>query len=240
MTEEEAKEGILSKLGFPVVKVEIDDTQWPHIFRGALRWFRAKKGLISCYMLPIADGIVEYPVPPNSYKIVDVVFPRKEDIGTLFNLCMFDLIPANGMFGGNYGFISSSFADYVQALQTIETRKKIFGADPDWIEECGKLIITPYTTASFATGYPAVVYYKADNIQFNDLKGRDEDLIYRYATNEARYVLAKIRGKYKTYPSADGQINTDADDLMTEYREEKEALEMEISDSQGAMPFLVY
>lgn len=240
MTESDIICEVKSELGSPTVKVELDDTVWEKIFTKAKRWFRAKKGVISCYVLNLVDGQTEYDMPPNSVGLIDVVLPNRTDIASLLSFGFFDVIPMNAW---NIGSLTSSFnsySSYVQILQALETRRRVFSADPDWYEACGKIHITVKSLDCFGNGgTQALVFFKKQDFDISELKERDEELIYRYSLNEAKYRLGRVRGKYKSYPAAGGSIDTDADDLIADYKEEKELLEEEISESQGSMGFVV-
>ena len=83
-----------------------------------------------------------------------------------------------------------------------------------------------------------LVMFVKDDFDLCSLKGRDENLIYRYVLNEATRFLGRIRGKYKSYPTAGGESVTDADDLLNDYKEERERLDEEIADSQGPMSIM--
>lgn len=229
-SENDIKLEILTNFGSPVVKVEIDETQWDWIFKRAKRWFQAKKGLMGCGLYPASS-----PFTPTSdmAAVIDIVLPGDGagGIGCLTTFGFFDdLVPAD-IFNGNGSTANSTFTNYsqwLQVLQQFEQIQRITGTEPGWYEACGKI---------YLNGNPSgvmLVLYKRATWSVADLKDRDEDLFYRAAMNEARYVLARIRGKYQSYPAAGGSVETDASGLMDEYREERERLEEEISAS--AMP----
>lgn len=274
MTREEVKKEILSELGYPVVKVELDDTMWDKIFTHALRWFKAKKGLVKYWVMPIAEGQLCYNYPPNAYEVVEVILPQRSDIASLLSLGFFDLIPVTGiglgLGSGSQASLQNFTSMYVQLLQQLETRRRVFGAEPDWYTQGGKIFLTTNgaSAACYSMAVPAgccgdtvsggvgdsvsgvefgcdvniglgmVVGYKSDVIDIPDFRGRDADLIYRYCVALAKQRLARIRGKYKSYPAAGGMVDTDWDTLLEEAKEEFTLLEEEISDSQGAMGFI--
>lgn len=144
MTKEELKKQVLAELGAPTVKVEVDDAVWDKIFSMGLRWFKAKKGVVKLWIQPLIDGQNCYDMPPNGYQIVDVIMPRTNDIAAYLTLGFFDIIPAQGI-----GFSQTSasslngfYSGYVQLLQTLETRRRVFNAEPGWEQIGNKLIIS--------------------------------------------------------------------------------------------------
>lgn len=231
MERAEVKEEILFELGYPTVKVEIDDTAWDAIFSRSLRWFKAKKGIIHCAQIPVTSGIREYDFPPDSYEIVEVILPVRDSSTALFNLCFFDVIPLGNFGVGGVGWHSGfrfESSSYAQLMQSLEMRRRVFSAEPGWIEQCGKILIT----MSNPPDGNMTVLFKADNIDIPDLKGRDEDLIFRYCLATAKMVLGRLLRKYGVYPAAGGPINTDGAELIADAKEEIEKLEEEIIGSQ--------
>lgn len=233
MTEEEIKQEILMQFGAPVVKVEIDDTQWPTLFKRAKRWFQAKKGLLKCGLFAASPVMA---IPADALKIIDVILPGAGGggLGCLMTLGFFDdIVPADVL--GRNGQISTTFnnySQYVQLMQQLETVRRIFNSDPDWSVQCDKLYLTGVTSGQ------VLIIWKRRDWGISELQDRDEDLIYRYCLNEARYVLARIRGKYPSYPSAGGSVEMDASVLLEEYNAEKELLEEEIGASAMPIPFI--
>lgn len=234
MNEAEIREEILSELGEPVVKVELDETHWKGIFKSAKRWFHAKKGVLGCGLFP---AVKEQAIPPEMELIYDVVLPGagQGGLGCLMTLGFFkDIVPADVLRGN--GQISTSFMNYsawAQLMQQMETVRRVFGSDPDWFVECGKLYIT-----GTSEGGAALILFKKKHWEIEELTDRNEDMFYRFCLNEAKYRLGRIRGKYPNYPTAGGSIDTDARDLLDEYKADKELLEEEIAQSQYPMHFI--
>lgn len=232
----EFKKDILFELGAPILDVEISDEQWCSIIRRSKRWFKAKKGVLDCESKPIINDIFQYDFPDNACTIIDIVLPRRSDIQSLLSLGFFDIVPLNAL---NIGAVTSAFnsySSYVQILQALETRRRIFSADPDWEVLCGKiqLIGGSGLCAGEQSGSMLIVFVK-ESWEVDELKGRDENLFFRYMLTTAKYFLGRLRSKYKTYPAAGGPIDTDGPDLIDEYKAEIELLDEEIAESQGPM-----
>ena len=235
MTRDELIDDIRSDLGEPTVKVELDPVSFDKIINKGLRWFRAKKGLITTAPITLLPGLREYDFPLSAYEIVDVYLPFRSDILDVASLDFFDIIPANSLQvsssnygsggGGSFRFDSSG---YMQMLQTLNQRRRIFAAEQDWYVLGNKIHVQHKNLSG-----TAVVFCKKDNIDVTDFRGRDEDLFYRYCLAKAKAVLGTIRSKYSTYPAAGGSITTDGEALKAESRDEMAKLDEEIADSQG-------
>ena len=193
-------------------------------------------------MVQVVEGITEYPIPANAWVVRDVILPSRSDVSSLLSLGFFDVVPLNSMNLGSITSAFNSYSSYAQILMALETRKRIFDAEPDWFVVCDKIHVAGMTSGgASASNFSGkmLVFFTKKEWDIGELKDRDEDLFYRYALNEAKYVLGRIRGKYKDYPAAGGSVAMDADDLLSEYKDDKAALDEEIGESQYPMGILV-
>lgn len=238
-------EEIKTDLGYPTVKVELDAAVYSTIVNKAMRWFTGKKGVIAQIPIPLVESIDEYDWPANATTIVEVIIPRRSDISDILTLGFFDIVPAStissnaippiSQAGGTLRFDVSS---YVQLLQNLEIRRRVFSADPDWIEDIArkKIILTNRNPVAYSISGSAlsmIVRYKINNPSLSDFFGRDEELFYRYCLAKAKIILGTTRSKYGSYPAAGGPINMDGDALKTEGFAELAVLDDEIIESQG-------
>lgn len=225
-----------SQLGEPVVKVELDDTHFDTIFAHAKLWFRSRKGLVAAATIQLVPGKTDYDFPPDCDRVLEVVMPGRADFSNL-TPGVTDLIPSwlySGQGAGTYAFESSQHA---QVLVALEQFKRVFSMESSWFEQHGKLWLSG--GGSCSSGGQAMVFFRRQSFEIEELRGRDEDLFYRYVVAFSKRILARIRGKYPSYPAAGGPISMDADILLTEANEELVKLEEEIIASQGATPFSV-
>lgn len=231
MTPEDIKDEVLTQLGYPTVKVEIDNTAWDALFRRVKRWYDTKKGVPGA---AIAAAQKEMDFPPEAEKILDIIMPSDggNSLGAILTGGFFsDIVPADVIARG--GMFSTSFSNYsafVQMLQQIEIVRRTFSSELDWnISPLGKIQMMP----SNISGNVLIVYKKKrDAWNIEDLSDRDEDIFYRACLNEAKYILARVRGKYPSFPAAGGNIETDAASLMEEWKDGREELNKEIDDMQ--------
>lgn len=235
MTQDEVIERIKFELGYPTVKLELDDTAWNSIITRALSWFKAKKGLIGCTQVTLLEGITEYDYPVDANEIIEVTFPTQDTLSMITSLCFFDIIPIYGYSLGGAWYSPGAFrfdsSQYVQLLQALEQRRRVLNSEASWYDECRKIIVT---TKSPLVGGKMLILYKKITISVTDLfDARDQDMFYRYALATTKTVLGRILRKYSQYPSAGGSINTDGADLIADAKEEFAVLEEEIIGSQG-------
>jgi len=227
------KQEILSQMGAPMVRVEIDESAWGFIFKRAKRWFHSKKGVMGAAVVT-AQSEMDY--PPQAEIIIDVVLATDcgGSLGSIMTGGFFsDIVPADVIArGGMYSTSFSNYSAFVQLIQQIEQVRRTFSSEPDWyVDAVGRLHLMPGSVA----GNVLVIYKKRPEFwEISELRDRDEDIFYRCALNEVKYVLSRVRGKYPSYPAAGGSIETDAAGLMEEWKEGREELNIEID--QMAMP----
>jgi hypothetical protein len=223
---------IKSELGEPVVKVEIDETQWDAIINKSIRWFKARKGVLRTVKIAISAGQSEYDYPADAETIVDVILPNSAN-HAFPGMCDLDtnLVPTwvYGTQGNHTGGGTFDTSAFVLLQQQIESRKRLFNAEPNWYEFYGKIILA---AQSITSGF-AIIIYKKRSVLIEDFIARDEDLFYRYTLAISKHVLGQIRSKYPSYPTAGGSISMDGSELISAATAEMTALDEEITGSQG-------
>ena len=235
-----------SDLGHPTVRVDIDPTVYQFIYNKAVRWFKAKKGLIKQLPVMLTDGKYEYDYPTDAYSIVDVIVPRRTDISDILSLGFFDIVPAQFVASSSTfpslqsaGTMRFDMSAYVQLLQSLEMRRRIFSGEPDWYDlppPQKKIVLTNRNPVGFSiqgSQLYMIIFYKTDTISFSDFVGRDEDLFYRYCLARAKIVQGTIRSKFGNYPAAGGTISMDGGEQKAEGFAELQQLDLEIDGSQG-------
>ena len=229
---------ILRKLGGTLICVELSQAQLDDSINDGIEWFISKKGIQKVRQLPLVHGQVEYPLDEDVDEVQEIIFAESPlDFSTIFSPFAFvDKIPYDVFANPRGGGLYSSFT---QALQYIETAKRIISVEPEWKLIHRTLFIFRADAAIEGGGSTAVIVYKPSFIDFEDLKVRDHDLIRRFALAEAKLTLANVRGKYDRYPTAQGTVVLNSDMLYRQYLAEKETLEEQISQSGFPMPFLV-
>jgi len=234
MDEDALRQWILRRLGGLVHKVELCEEHVTDAVENARRWFAAKKGQRKFFTVYGLPNVVEYDLDCDIDRVIDVVFTaQKLDLSLIFSpfTLLEEKIPYDVFASGGSGGLYSS---YVQSLQYVEMAKRILGAELEWYQEGQKLFIAPVP----ADARLMLVEAKLHSVQIECLSERDHDLVKRFALASAREDLAWIRGKFDSYPGAQGTISLDGDRLAEAARAEKELLNEEISASGYPMGFL--
>jgi len=235
MNEVQLKQWITRRLGAPVTKVCLDESQLDDSVNEALRWFAAKKGVDKRLTIDLFAGQVEYQMPDEVDMVIDVSFQVSPlDISLIFapHIIADEKIPYNAFAAPSSAGLYSSL---VQALQYVETSKRILNAERNWqyLPHEKILIALPNPKG----GGKALIEYKSSCSVLEDLPERDHDLVKRYALALAKYDLGMILTKYSQWPTAQGPVTMNGAALIQQAQDEKNSLEDEIYGSAMPMPF---
>jgi len=251
MTKIQLQQEILETFGAPTVRVELDVTHLETAYGKAVDWFMARMGLRGnkMKMMTVNQGVSFSDIDSTYgvYKIIDVIQGLDPSVAEAYGEGFYGMFPygfpimggAYKMFGGK-----SEYSSFVQLLQSLNQRRKLFGTDPDWYEVRSidgnhQLFIDGRRNVSLM----CMIIYKAactrENFPMDVLRGQEWEFFKRYAINEARYILGKIRSKYKDLPAAGGTVSLDGDTLLDEWKTEKEYLDEKIFKIQGTYGIVV-
>lgn len=233
MNEEQLLKWMLRRLGAPLLKVELTQCHFEDNISDAKHWFSAKKGVKKQMTMPTEPGKADYKLPDEVDTVLDVSFTVPPlDISTVFYpfAQQGESIPYNAFMAPGSGGLYSS---YTQTLMYVETAKRVLGAEPDWRQEGRTLFLFPVPK----TAGPIWMDFKANILTIEQLNERDHDLVKRYALAKAKLDLAEIRGKYDSYPGAQGSTTLNAIVLREAGQAEIEKLDEEIILSGYPMGF---
>lgn len=234
MTSTDVTDYVKRKLGDGVVNVELSTTQVSDALDDALRWFSSKKGLKSYSSFNTSNGETEYLVDSSALVVLEVVFTEESSTYSgSFN---------HEIFGNDYlpDMNTVMYSTFVLGQQAITDRKMITGSDNDWFydQTSKKLNISPPPKEVKKVGY----YYIKDvsTSDIPNLLTYDLDLIIRYTLASARMTLGRIRAKFGSgFETVAGSVSLDGDSLISDSKEEFEALNEEIRDTQEPMGIIV-
>jgi hypothetical protein len=215
---------MLRRLGAPLLKVELTQCHFEDNISDAKHWFSAKKGVKKQKIMRTVPGQVEYQLDDEVDTVLDIAFSVPPmDISTVFYpfAQQGESIPYNAFMAPGSGGLYSS---YTQTLMYVETAKRVLGAEPDWRQEGRKLYLFPVPKNDNGIWMD----YKANIITIEQLNERDHDLVKRYALAKAKADLAEIRGKYDSYPGAQGSTTLNSAILRESALAEIEKLDEEI------------
>jgi len=213
----------------------LDELQLDDAVDEAKRWFAAKKGVDRDITIDLYAGQVEYTMPDDCDAVIDVSFQVSPlDISLIFapHIIADEKIPYNAFAAPSSVGLYSSFT---QALQYVEMAKRTLNAERNWFYYPYKKILV--TLPDPKGGGKAFVEYKSTCNNIEQLPERDHDLVKRYALALAKQDLGMIYSKYSVWPTAQGQVQLNGDQLLQQAEKERERLEDEIYESAKPMPF---
>ena len=218
-----------------MARVCLDELQLDDAVDEAKRWFAAKKGVDRDITIDLYAGQVEYTMPDDCDAVIDVSFQVSPlDISLIFapHIIADEKIPYNAFAAPSSVGLYSSFT---QALQYVEMAKRTLNAERNWFYYPYKKILV--TLPDPKGGGKAFVEYKSTCNNIEQLPERDHDLVKRYALALAKQDLGMIYSKYSVWPTAQGQVQLNGDQLLQQAEKERERLEDEIYESAKPMPF---
>lgn len=236
MNESELRHWILRRLGSPVTKVCLDALQLDDAVEEAIRWFAAKKGVDKDVTIDLFAGQVEYRMPDDCDMVLDVAFQVSPlDISLIFapyNVAQDSKVPYSAFTAGASGGLYSSL---LQSLQYVEMAKRMINAERNWIyfQHKNILLLLPDPKG----GGKVFIEYKSCESTLEQLPERDHQLVRRYALAWAKQDLGMIYSKYSTWPTAQGNVSLNGDQLMSQAKAEMDKLEDEIYESAKPMAF---
>ena len=247
MTEEEIVAYLKRKLGGGIETVELTVDHFTDIMNDTKRWFLFRVGQKQFMQLTVASGISEYTLPAN---VLEVLSCRIENYN-------FDTAGADD-FSYAYGFVFGSwytntqygslpgdgastlspmpYSDLVQRLQYLETIQRVWGGDPEWFFDKN----TKKFTLSPAVGYNGIALMEifSNTVDTRQLDPEPEDFFLRWALAEAKETLGTVRSKYDSYPTVGGDRSMNGDQLLSEAREAKEKLEIQVLNRIRSTPIV--
>ena len=234
MLESDLLSEIKSKLGYPVVKLEIDPQHEDVILKSTYRWFNSRKGMIVERPFHLQSLVCEYTLDRGVLGVIDyipqldVTYQYPSIVNDVLDV---DYIPA---------YYARAYSEFVQYMQMIERRKEIFSAvtSYEFVGNSGS------PRPPFVRIYPMpdkdrlgvlILRIKATRESLQFASPIDEEFFVRYGVTVLKEILIHTRGKYAELPAAQNTVNMDADRLKDEFDAERAQLELDIRDWQEPM-----
>lgn len=246
MTKAELIAKVKRRLGYPMVKVELDDTQISdHIDYARsmfIKWAVGNATQDYYFTLALSAGVIEYPMPLGCVEVVNYETQRMGgSINTLFtvqnvlyNLGYYDYLLTSG---DPYSLVSYHLArDMLEVIDrySVDTYNYHYhkyanileiNPAPDTTDDTNFLLVrayfiegsVPWSSSALDLGY-------STDLTSQDVY--DELWIYDYVTALSKISLGYIRNKFANFTSL-GNVGLalDGDSMISEGKEEKERLE---------------
>tara|TARA_R110002020_G_scaffold142235_1_gene314329 strand:+ start:3250 stop:4134 length:885 start_codon:yes stop_codon:yes gene_type:complete len=221
------KDSILSRLGSPVIRVELTDHQILTVIDEAVSKldFHAPNWCTNYMTFKTIKNRNMYEMPRFVMNSLQFVAYKKsllsvaQQEGTL----EFDFFIK--YFQDNFLFKDFQITDFLLMTMHLEQLRKILGRDGTFEVVDNKYIAV----------YPVPQAIEEVIVQFRSLNSDTLHPFYvnwlqKYATANAKVILGGIRGKYSTLPSPGGGAKLNGDSLVKEGQDEMEKLETVLFD----------
>ena len=232
------KDYILLSLGWPMIRVELEDRHLMLAIIDAMTLWYKKAGTVEYNYRVVypSTNLVDIPPDIRPSTIQSVLFQP-----TLVDSFARGLIMSGDEDElGKYVFPQAGFNNllenfdmvgYFMFTQRLADFQKMVGIDRSWDILNGQIVLFP----AGAVYQEVAIVYRAvpEEIEF-----QSEQWIKEYALAKAKHMLATVRGKMTGFSIAGGNLSGDADVLRTEAKEEIAALRVELDLLQRPLPLM--
>jgi hypothetical protein len=222
-------------LGFPVIDVELEKSQFEVIIEQVLGIYGTYKSVEKRSTISILSGQQNYDLTAAQVGkgIIDV--NRPDPIGDDISLTDFDIFDYHTKF-----IPSLDPADFYAERLYYKEIKRSAGVDFDWEvvydpdDGTAVLYISPEPDEAFTLDYIYVV-----DPSLTQIPASDDDFIKDYVLAMCKQVLGRILRKHKGVRGAEGQIELDGPELIQEGTEERRGLDEYLSNRGQVIPPIV-
>jgi hypothetical protein len=247
MKKVELIEKIKRRLGYPMVKVELDDSQISDCIDYArdkfVKWAAGNSTQEVYFTVMLSAGQTMYEMPAGTTEIIDYQVRTGGSIHTLFtienylyNMGMYDMILMRSA-GDGYSLISYHIArDFLDTVR----RYVVDAYNYKYHRYTNMLEINPTPPSGGTVAIGTMVYNSPGFILVHSMQieGTDEDLytntwVYDYATAQSKAILGRVRAKFANFTSIGNTgISLDGDAILSEARDDIEKLETWLMDHE--------
>lgn len=222
------------QLGYPIVQVELTPTHYDIAIDNALESIRKHSSVAykrGHFFLDLQAGKSGYILSDKSkdwHKIVNIIGVYRSTsafLSTAHGEGVFGQVLIQQLYNtGQYDLLSYHLvANYIEQLEILFASRIVF----QWNPREHRLDIFQAITR----GERVLVEATFEKSEQELIVDRfSSTWIQKYAQAETMEMLARIRGKYSTYPGAGGGVSFNAADLMAEAQTMKESLHAQIDD----------
>jgi hypothetical protein len=224
--EEYVRDFVLSRLGHPVVRVELTPFQVKTCIDEActkLSYHTPLWGL-NYAAFEASAGVGVYELPPHIINNLSYVVYKKSLLSTNYPAQSFESDAFISFFAGYQRNQYMNIGDFLLLQQHMEMMRKVLSNEGTFNVIDNKyvqLYPTPHKTPT-----EVIVEYRAINT--NTIHPFYLNWIQKYTLAIAKMVLGEIRSKYKSLPSPGGGAILNGTELKNEGKAEKELLEKEL------------
>lgn len=233
------KDYVLMSLGWPMVRVELEDRHITLAIIEAITMWYKKSGTVEYDLRVVApDGnIVAVPDDIRPVTIRDVIFaPEMVDTFSRGLIMSGDeddigryVFPVQGWMNllDNFDMVG-----YYLFTQKLEDFRKLLGIEKMWDFQGPRNIVLFPAGAKFSQ---VGILYRAVP---EDIEIEAEQWIKEWALAKSKHMLGTVRSKMSGFQVAGGNVSSDGDALKAEAKEEMAALRQELDSYQRPLPIM--
>lgn len=241
ITKSELKEQIITELGYPIVRVELHESQLNQCIDNAIRKFKqfatGNYTQETWFTLLVGPEKNEYILPESVTEIISL-YDSSTSLGQANELfTVQNLMKMEGMFDPIHT-PSFTLLSWYAVKNYIKDLERFSGPEFNWkyVYGSNKLILNPSPSKQ---QYLLLQSYMVDDndIEFDEEKQEyiepilNESWIFEYSVALAKIILGRIRSKFESFQSIGNEgISLDGSDLLSEGKEAKQKLEEELDD----------
>ena len=220
------KDSILSRLGSPVIRVELTDHQILTVIDEAISKldYHAPQWCTNFMSFTTQIGRNLYELPRFVMNNLQYVVYKKSLLSVAQQQGSLEFDFFIKYFQDNFLFSNFQVSDFYVMQQHLEMVRKILSQDGSWDLINGN-VLQLYPTPFNSNQVVILVYRALDTYTMHPYY---KNWIQRYALAVSKGILGEIRGKYKSLPSPGGGASLNGSDLMQQSVADKEKLKEEL------------
>lgn len=224
LTKSEVRRYIESSLGEQTFKVELSEEQLDNSIKLAIQKFSKRKPMVGFKELKTNPAIKAYSIDHSiGYGIFDVQFVSLVKPSAIYQM---------GLLGGVVPIKPRFISDLAEFLTWRETFQRVASTKPMWDYDkiYQKLMI--YSPVSYE-----VCYFWYAPHRLSTIPMQHHDWILDYSLANAKKILGHVRSKYSgVLPGPARDLNLNGESLLSEAKEEMDALETKLFEMQADRP----
>ena len=224
--EETIHDFVLSRLGHPVVRVELTPFQIKTAIDEAITNldYHAPFWTTQCATFQCSAGVNAYVLPMHiAYNLCYVCYKKSLlSIQNMAGTLEFDFFIK--YFQDNFLFSNFQVSDFYLMQQHLEMIRKILSQEGSWDLVNGK-ILQLYPTPVNPSQTVILIYRALDTYTMHPYY---KNWIQRFSLAVCKGILGEVRGKYKSLPSPGGGASLNGDALIQQSTAEKDKLKEEL------------
>jgi hypothetical protein len=229
------KDFVLARLGYPVVRVELEDFQLATAIDEAISKldYHAPDWCTSMIAFETSGLVNMYEMPSFVMNNLRYIAYKKDLLSVPFAEGSLESDFFIRYFQDNFLFTDFSISDFYLMQSWLKTTRKVLGKEGSFKVLNGKYI---WVAPTPQPGEKKEVVVEFKTLNTDTLHHAFINWVQRYSLAVSKEILGQIRGKYDTLPSPDGGARLNGQALIQEAMKEKEELIRELCEELEEPP----